>query len=464
MLTSDKSELLQTFLGALPERAAARLAKAVEVDRLADGTALPHQMILDSLRPTLRKSETASRTPTPLRLFCLPFEDLLCGTERKEKQKGRIARSSVLPVWNWLAQVLLPDETKAYCDDIKAAVLTCKLDAAEARAKSFRAAASLALREAIARDAKGARHMLGSDFAVADAKEISLLLLAADQLLEVQRMLPKPVPVLSEELLWSLRQVYETVSESAPDAAPFVPVVAMRRLAKPWEALKLALLITHQTQDTLISSTDLGLVGDTLFTDMEDCRVAIHAVRQPAFDVEALLRHLTVFTDISSAICKEIEILRRGKWGQRLLNDRAAVGGVMDAMMERAPKEIAAALPSQKGGFTGGPRGPDFSRPVAEDKIDRALRYAKLIVGSRKLAAAASFGAKQAGATDEATQLLRSYNEDVVKELRSAEGERRDIVERQFQLATELTALLFSEEEAEFLRRRGRAASSQAAA
>ena len=283
-------------------------------------------------------------------------------------------------------------------------------------------------------------------------------------MVEIQQMLPKPVPVLTDEHLWSLRRIYDRVVETTLDSAPYVPVVAMARLAKPWEALKLALLVTHQTQDTLISSTDMGLVGDILFNRMENCRMAIHATRHPNFDVDALLENLTGFTDISSAIVKEVEILRRGKWGQRLLKDRAAVGAVMDGFMERAPKEIAAAMPSQKTGFTGGSRVSDFSRPADPERVERALRYARLMDGCRLLAAAASFGAKLQDAMDEATQTLRGYNEDVVKELRTAAGPRREIVERQFQLAAELTALLFSAEEAEFLRRRGKAALSSAAA
>ena len=84
--------------------------------------------------------------------------------------------------------------------------------------------------------------------------------------------------------------------------------------------------------------------------------------------------------------------------------------------------------------------------------------------GCRLLAAAASFGAKLQDAVDEATLTLRGYNEDVVKELHTATGPRREIVEIQFQLAAELTALLFSPEEAELLRRRGKAALSSAAA
>ncbi|HEY5347920.1 MAG TPA: hypothetical protein VIJ72_06985, partial [Rhizomicrobium sp.] len=159
-------------------------------------------------------------------------------------------------------------------------------------------------------------------------------------------------------------------------------------------------------------------------------------------------------------IVKEIEVRRDGEWGQRLLKERAMVGGVMDHFMERAPKEIAAGLPMQRGG---GAKGPDFSRAVEPDKLERAARYARLIMGSRAFAAAASFAAKQKDAHDEATGHLRRYNEDLVKEMRSAQGERRIIVEQQFALSTELTAVLFSEEEAELLRRRGRAAVAAAA-
>ena len=402
MLTSEKSGLLHSFLSSLPGHLAARLAKAVEVDRLTEGSALPHDLILDGLRPVLRIGDGHQRTPTPLRLFCRPFEDLLVDGLRKEKQKGRILRASVNHAWNWLSKSVLPQGTRAYCDDIKAAVLAYKLDEALARALVFWPVAGAALLEAIAKDRKPARLQLNGDGTVGDVEEMALLLMAGAHMVEVQNIMPRPVPLFSEDLLWQVRKTYDAVLESVPDAAPFVPVVAMERLAKPWEALRLALLITHQKQDTLISSTDMGLVGDLLFADIEHYRGTINAVQPPYFDELELLQHLVAFTNLSIAVCKEIEIRRDGKWGKRLLKDRATVGAVMDGFMERAPKEIAAALPTQKSGFSGSARYPDFTRAVDPDRHARALRYARLLVGCRNLAAAASFGAKQKDAMDEA--------------------------------------------------------------
>ena len=466
MLTSEKSQLLQAFLGGLPETLAARLAKAVEIDRLTDGAVLPHDVILDGLRPALRRSENLPRTPTPLRLFCRPFEDLLTSSTRKEKQKGRIARSSVISVWNWISKVLLPSESAAYAQNIKALLLQFKLDDARMRACEFWALASEAIRNALATEAgrKAARGILNGDMVTADAAEIALLINVAPKMLEIQDLLPKPAPALADDLLWKLRDIHDGLVNTNLDAAPYVAVVAMNRLARPWEALRLPLMVSRQTQDTLIANTDMGLVGELLFMDLDSLSSGIHGTRHPNFDREKLLSEVKSFAELSAAVVKEIEVRRDGKWGQRLLKDRSAVGNVMDGFMDRAEKAVAEGLPMQKSGsFSGGPKSPDFSRPVDPDKHERALRYVKLVVGCRSFAAAGSFGAKQKDALEECMNYLRRYNEDMVKELRTAQGQRREIVEQQFALATDLTALLFSEEEADLLRRRGRAALTAAA-
>src|SRR3569833_1937796 len=196
----------------------------------------------------------------------------------------------------------------------------------------------------------------------------------------------------------------------------------------------------------------MGLAGEILFGRMDSLQAASLSARHPAFDADLLLAQARQFAEFSSAIVMEIEVRRDGEWGQRLLKDRANVGSAMDKFMERAPKELAATLPMQRG--TG--KSADFSRPVDEEKRDLAMRYVRLVVGSRNFAAAASFGAKQKDAHDECGAHLRRYNEDLVREMRSPDNPA--LVETQFQYATALTALLFSEEEADLLRRRGKAA------
>jgi len=461
MIADEKTRVLTAFLGTLPEALALRLAKAVEMDRLAEGKALPHDVILEGLRPILRNAVGIERTPTPLRLFCQPFEDLLTSHFRKEKLIGRIPISSIATVWDWLSDTLLRDAMAEYVAATRADILGCRLANANARAQEFWKTSSAAILSALSTEAgrKNARAALGGDPIVADAREMALLLSIGPQIVELQKRLPNQTPALSDEMMRPLRAIYDAVIVDVPDAAPYVAVVAMNRLARPWEALRLPLAISRQTQDTLISSTDMGLVGEILFSEIETHAVAIRSTRQPLFDADDLVMHIAIFAKLSGGMVKEVEIRRDGRWGQRILKDRAALAEVMDGYMKRAPREILAALPTLKtGSYSGGPRVPDISRPLDAEKLSRAVRYAKIIVGCRSFAAAASFGASLANAQDEIVAGLRSYCEDLLKELRAAEGDKRANAEQYFALAADLTGMFLSTEEGEFLRRRGRAA------
>jgi hypothetical protein len=456
MAFEEKAGQLKDFLGALSGDNATRLAIAVESDRLLDGRGLPHEQILEGLRPALRDANS-SRAPTPLRLFCRPFEDLLDSNPRKSKQKGSIARGSLLPVWLWLSRDLLPAETQSFITDAKALIVARKYEEGVQRAASLWALAGPALQAALKQPS--ARAALGDALILADAGEMALLLCAGEELTRVQAALPRPVMNFKEEIIWQLREIYDELVKRMPEASSYVAVVAMNRLARPWEALRLPMHICRQHKDTMIAKTDMGLVGEIILGRMEALRDAILVTRHPLFHAETLLEQVAHFTEMSSAIVKEIEIKRDGEWGQRLLKDRAQTGAVMDTFMDRAMKEISAALPMQRG--TGADA--DFSRALDPEKKDLALRYAKLVAGSRNFAAAGSFAAKQKKAYEDIDIYLRRYVEDVIKELKKAEPARRALVEGYFQFCVDLTGLLYSEKEAELLQRRGRAAQSAVA-
>ena len=465
-MDSNKAQQLQGLLGALPPLVASRLAKAIEIDRLNEGQSLPHELILDGLRPVLRRGQSYDRAATPLRLFCRPFEDLLSMTPRSQKQKGRIARSSIMPVWNWISQTLAANDASAFSIGVKTSVLSGNTDEMMKHAAQFWSAASQAIFDALNSDRgrKAARTVLESDIVVADAQEMAVLLSVGNDILDLQAQIPKPLPSLTDDFVWKLREIYDRLAASAPEAAPYVAVVAMQRLERPWEALRLPMNVTRQSCGTLISSTDMGLVGEILFGDIEYYTSMIRATRPQHFDADELVGHLTNFTALSTGMVKAIELRRDGKWGQRLLADRAAVAEVMDGFMERAAKEVSAALPTVKSGsYAGGPRVPDIAHHPDAEKSDRAVTYARLVSGCRHFAAAASFGASNKEASDEIATMLKSYTEDLLKELRAASADKRNNVEAFFHLAVEMAALIFSQEEADLLRRRGRAAMPAAA-
>jgi hypothetical protein len=456
MLPESKTGLLKAFLGGLPGPAAGRLAMAVEMDRLMDGRGLPHEAILEGLRPALRR-ENFDRKPTPLRLFCRPFQDLLTCHPRKVKQKAAIARGSLVPVWNWVSQVLVPDAAYAFVKYTKICVLSQRLDNAIACSAEFWPIAAKAINQALSTGVgrQAAQKCLGDAFAVEDAAEMALLLRAGEAIEQLSTLLPVPVASFQEQLVWEVRGIYDRLAQTQPDAAPYVAVITMNRLSRPWEALRLPLLVTRHADETLISKTDMGLVGEILFARMEALKESIQETRHPLFNADELMEEVKAFADLSSNIVKEIELKRQGEWGRRLLAERAQIGKVMETFMDRAPREVGAALPVHKA------TGADVSKPVPAEKREMALRYARLVAGSRAFAAAASFAAKHHSTSDELCGLLKRYNEDLLKALKA--GPQNEIAIAQFQFCTEMTAILFGGDEAELLRRRGRAAQSAAA-
>lgn len=448
-MTDEKSALLRTLLGKLPETAANKLAQAIEMDRLMDGRDLPHEVILRGLRPSLGQS---NRTLTPLRLFCQPFEDLLDSAPRKTKQKAVIARASVTPIWTWVSTVLLPEDSQGYFRAAKMLILSGKQEEARAQTRSFWALAGDKMRAALD---GGQAVKLGAD-EIADAREMALLLSEGAEMEKVQARLPKPLPHLTEEILWQLRESYDALIARNPDVAPFVAVVAMNRLQRPWEALRLPLMVSRQTSDALISKTDMGLVGEILFGRMDAMKAAIMATRHPIFDADVLVTQVVSFAELSSAVVKEIEVRRDGEWGQRLLKDRVVVGEAMDGFMDRAIKEFGNALPMQKSSG-------DFSRPANAEKRALALSYAKLVAGTRHFAAAGSFAAKHRTALEDTSNHLRRYIEDGIRELKGSSGEKRVTIESQLLYGADIAAILVSAEEGELIKRRVRAAQAAAA-
>jgi hypothetical protein len=163
-------------------------------------------------------------------------------------------------------------------------------------------------------------------------------------------------------------------------------------------------------------------------------------------------------------LVKEVEMRRDGKWGQRVMKSRAAAAESLEVFMERAPREVLGALPTQRGGFSNKSSAPDLAKVPDPEKRERALSYAQLVAGCAPFAAAASFGAALKNASDEICSSLNRYCEELLRELRTAEGDARAHAEDYFEFAITLTTLFFSQEEADLLRRRGRVALAAAAA
>lgn len=457
MVLSDEKKLaLQSLLSILPGREAFRLAKVIEIDQLHGG-GLPHTMLLDYLRPALRNYGVRQRTPSPLRSFCMPFEDLLFSGPRRQKQKGMICRSAILPLWNWLGRDVQPDAQAEYIRDFKTLADQEDFAGCETLATAYRERAASAVAVALAEDPEKAEAYFNNDFIFADVSDMVTVLDGSTYAMAVRALFIPPSPAPDDGRLSRFRRIFDTAEENHSRVAPYLPVVAMGRLEKPWHAIRLVRYVTYQHRETKLAQTDVGLTGDVLLARMENAMADIYGQSRtlPDFDPEILLDRLTTFTLLSNAITREVDILRSGQWGQRLLSNRSAISSIMEGYMDRAFKQISGAIPMKSMSYGPDTMVPKFAREVSDAQASCASHYAQLLAGCQYLASAAAFGVKYSEVLSAVTGMLCFYNDALLRELKNRSWPNEAQVHRQFSIAVDLTRFLLGNEEAALLQRRG---------
>ena len=458
-----KEHELKRFLASLPSDKALTLAAAVERGRLMGDRKLPADLILDGLRPQLRRMN-ARRLPTPQRLVCDAFSDFLVQDGREFKQLGRIARGPFRALWRWLQREGLRVTLADFEQQIARATLNRDARVQDDLVHRLQHEIVGIVRSVFERAGEGSSERralvqkFGGEEAFADVEEIVLLLSGAGDFAPL-RALPRRIDMLSEQYTVFVRDVYDQIAPRRPELCPYIGLMVLARLKRPWEALRLASVVSRRTNETLFSSNDMGVVGDMLLADMENLALDIASVRPDMLDPDEVLNKLERFVQMSGGLVREIGAKREGHWGQRLIKIRQLTSDAMDALIARTPREITAALPVQRQSFGGrGPRRPDLSREPDITKVERALLWGRLLAGATPYAGGGSFYATHKDAFEEVSQYLRSYADSMVTELRSLARDKRPRAEAYLSYAETLSDTVLGVEETDQMRRRVAAA------
>src|SRR5207253_649561 len=108
------------------------------------------------------------------------------------------------------------------------------------------------------------------------------------------------------ELLATMRDIYDDLSARRPELCPYVALVLMPRLAKPWEVLRLAGVVSRRRDETLFSESDMGVVGDLLLADMEHLADDLTAAPPHKLNPAIVLPKLEQFVHMSNGLIREI--------------------------------------------------------------------------------------------------------------------------------------------------------------
>jgi hypothetical protein len=458
---------LAIYLAQLPPPAVIKLASGLEREKLRGTTGLPYEMILSGLRPILaRLPGGRPGMPDALRQFCYPFEDMLVNGDDDDHTQGAIARGTVMRVWDWLCDELLPDALPDLKQRIADHTLKNDQPALEAAVSVLHASAGKAILAAIdeARSNPERRRQLekriGGENGIDDAREIGAILTIAPAMLKLQAELPKPIMNFSEDMVTMLKQVYDETHEYAPDEAIYLPFMVMRRLAEPSQILRFVRKVAHQRNDMLISRCELAVFGEVLLAEMEDIARRVDTQRPGHSDLEKMLHDIRRFAHLSKGVTVEIDLRRNGEWGQRLLAARGRVSAAISQEMSRFETELIRALPFHQIGQygRGGPMKPDLAKAPDRGRIERMTACLRFVSGLSTICESVGVQSHSRSIRQQVETYLSSYEDRLLEELRVATGTSRSNAEEFVEAAAAFREALGEEKQAEVLRRRGQVA------
>ncbi|MEO0879624.1 MAG: hypothetical protein AAFY22_07895, partial [Pseudomonadota bacterium] len=495
-ISSEKMDRLMAFLGALPAASAAKLFAVLEQDRARGARDLPHEAMLSTLRARLFEDGEPfpKRAVTAQRLFFDPIEDFFIAERTGKKRRARIARSSIAPVWaliaedpacmsaarlaakidEWLAANGAPDR-----DDFKLLMRAEAAAPADEREEmtflglmeGFFNAAGQGVGRIIAhaetREAYRADliERIGGQGAYHDLVEIHTMISGASHLMAMQAAFDRPATALTEEDLYQIRTLYASAYAEAPDAAPYVLLCLMSRMEAPWRALGVFYHLDSAEEASLKDAKkDAGVIVEVLFEDLEGMVRAME--REGGADFHASqaalrIRHFTAFADGMQA---EADRRRDGVIVKRIEACRDIAAETLERFAEQSAAAMRKAMPERHAGGSSRLMAlrPDITRAVSPTLAREGREAAQFLADINDTARLLKRRWSSVDLLDEISTHAKRYANDLVMEIRAAEGEERAAARRLMDQTLALVAPLLAKDDVGLIRDRADAAAISA--
>jgi hypothetical protein len=445
-------ERLRQYLRQLSPGARALLIAELERTLLRGDEVPGGDLVLQEVRQAVRESGvSAPRIGNPARLFFYRVEPFLVDDSSALKHQGRIARAAIEPIWAWIGRDLLPAEAKTYAEKISSALLaggdsatcdrlTCEFQDRVAERIQHVLAAT-------ASDEKMRRRLagqIGTNTAIDDVRDLSAILQAREALALIGDRLPGHVRNLADAQLDAVKAALDYPAARWASILPYALVLAMSRLAAPWQLIRLAVKAAQSDDAARIAATPYATAVTIVLADIERMVGELKAdlKRGGGAPMTSLLKGIH---DSARGVRTELDLPVDSPWGRQLAALRADISTILKAEIESAPGRVRRLL---------------RPRPVSEivagttlDPSDVADTEAliQLLVACRTYASELAVSEMTTRAHGELQQYLDTGTKTLLEGLRSAGGADRPFRQSQVDAAVRFCGIVFGQEYASLL-------------
>jgi len=310
--------------------------------------------IMAKLRAEFRKDgSTQSRAGSPSRHFFMPLESFLINSAPEHANPGRISRSSLVPLWEWICRDVLPTMARDYNKAIGDLDATNNSKELLKIASAFQTKIVKVLENTLASSngTELARANLAqytaSSTAFDDVVKMLHVLRARDALLKFDAKLPQRISKFDDGQVARITPLLDSLRKANADAVPFALTLVAKRLKTDWQLIRLATKAAASKNAADIAMTPYAVALTMVLDQLDDKRTALRiALKHNRVIVAKAL--LTEIYDTEYALQVRIDQFEESNWGLRLRQIMDGISALVEAEVSRFPQEVGHIFASRR--------------------------------------------------------------------------------------------------------------------
>ena len=444
-------ERLRHFLRELSPGARSLLIGELERSVLRGDDVSGADLVLQELRRIVRDQRHGGpRIETSARLLFKPLEPFLVDDRADHRHPGRIARSSLEALWNWVRRDLLPDDADMLADEVGEAMLAGDQGKSEHLARMFQdrvAAAIDANFGAATEDGKVRRRILqqiGTPRAGEELAALRCALKGRDVLAALASRLPLQIGNLASAQLEECRQLIEGAAARDGELFLYALLTVMNRMTAPWQLIRLGVKAAGSDTAARVAQTNYAVAVNIVLAEQErmlaELREDLHSGQGVA--VGALLKTIH---DSARGLRTELELPVDSTWGRALAAQRAQISDLLRTEIESMPSRVRRLLR---------PRPSNEIRPhsvLDPNEVAEVEALVEFVGICRYFAGELAINEMTQRALSELRQYLDNGTQALLEGLRHADEADRSFRQSQVDAAVRFCAKIFGREYAALL-------------
>jgi hypothetical protein len=339
-------ERLRQFLRELSPGARSLLIGELERSVLRGEEVTGADLVLQELRRILREQRDGTlRIEDSAQLLFKPLEPFLVDDRGDHKHPGRVARSSLEALWNWIQRDLLPNDANDLAADVSEAMLAGDRPRTERLARIFqdRVAAAIEATFSAAEDDEKIRRrtlqQIGTPRAGEELLALKCALKGRDVLASLSARLPLQIGNLANDQLEECKTLIESAAARDGELFLYAVLTVMNRMTAPWQLIRLGVKAAGSDTAARVAETHYGVAVNIVLAELErmvaELRDDLRSGQGIA--VGALLKTIH---DSARGLRSELALPVDSTWGRALAAQRTQISDLLRAEIESTPSRV----------------------------------------------------------------------------------------------------------------------------